>query len=164
VTAPTYSPPLDELTTAVLHLLRATGRAVFDGAFERVAELEAEDSTYAADPVDTVFPYGVLYQLPGGSADPFPDLDLDLRSTTVPFQATAVSNVRNQCQFVARQFRDQLTARTAAGWTHDLAAPDGWQVIHRALDPAMPGVDRSGDPPRALYSCPVRFAFTITPA
>jgi hypothetical protein len=163
VTAP-YSPPLDVITTAVLQLMRATGRAVFDGAFSRVPDLEQTNPVYAADPVNTQYPYGLLYQLPGGSSDPFPDLDLDLRATTIAFQVTAVSNVRNQCQAVARQFRDQVIARVDHGWVHDIAMPDGWRIAQRLPDPAAPGIDRAGDPPRVIHSCPVRFALTITPA
>lgn len=151
MTAPVYSLPLDQATTALLELLRGTGRTVWDGA-------------YGGDPTKPAYPYGILYALPGGSSDPFPDLGGRRLPVTLAFQVTAVSTVRNQCQATVRQFHDQVLARTAAGWVHDLPAPAGWECVDRTPDPVMPGVDRTGEPPRVVYSSPLRFALTYAPA
>lgn len=150
VTAPVHSAPLDLVTTAVLELLRGTGRTVYDGA-------------YAGDPTSPTYPYGVLYRIPGGSSDATPDLAMTRQSVTVAFQVTAVSSLRNQCEATTRLFRDRLMARDIGGWVHELTLPPGWACTNRSPDPTMPGVDRSGDPPRAIYSCPLRFQLTVTP-
>ena len=148
---PLYSPPLDQVTTAVLELLRGTGRTVWDGA-------------YGGDPAQPAYPYGVLYRLTGGNSDPLPDLDADGDEVTVAYQVTAVSNLRNQCENTGVRFRDRVLARNTDGWVYGIAVPAGWQVIDRRPDPALPGIDRAGDPPRAVYSLPFRFALTIAPA
>lgn len=146
-----YSPPLDLVTTAVLELLRGTGRTVYDGA-------------YAGDPLRPTYPYAVLYRIAGGSADPFPDLDANLREVTAAYQVTTVSNVRNQAEATGRLMRDRVLARAADGYLHPLAMPPGWACIGRRPDSAAPGIDRTGDHPNAIFSQPARFYLTITPA
>lgn len=145
-----YFAPLDAMTTALLDLLRTSGRDVYDGA-------------YGGDPLAPAYPYHVLYRIAGGSADPIPTLDLDLRVMTVAYQVTTVAQVRNQCENAALALRELLLARTATGWANDLPLADGWQVVHRAPDPAMPGVDRTGDYPAVLYNQPARYLLTIAP-
>lgn len=145
-----YFPPLDEMTTALLELLRTGGRTVYDGA-------------YGGDPLAVTYPYSILYQIPGGAADAIPTLDLDLRVMTVAYQVTTVSNLRNQCQNAAGQIRDLLLARTSSGWANDLPLASGWQVIHRAPDAALPGIDRTGEYPAVLYNQPARYHLTIAP-
>lgn len=154
MTAP-YSPPLDLVTTAALELLRGSAaergpRWLYDGAYD-------------GDPLAPAYPYGILYRVPGGSADPMPDLDLDLRTVTVPYQVTTVSNVRNQCERAAGDFRDLLLARSGGGWAHELALPDGWACVDRRPDPAMPGIDRTGDYPTVIFTLPAKYLLTIAP-
>jgi hypothetical protein len=86
---------------------------------------------------------------------------------------SAVSNLRNQAQAGARQLRDRLLARTAdrpdllyanqADWLYPIDGPDGWQIVDRRPDPALPGVIRSGDTPAAVFTAPFRFSLTIAP-
>jgi hypothetical protein len=156
-----YSPPLDLFTTALLGLFATSGRTIYDGA-------------YAGDPTSPAYPYGILFSLPGGSAEPFPDLDLDRTAVTAVWQVTAVSKLRNQAEAAARVFRDLLCARTvehpeqlyanSAGWAYPITAPPGWQVITRTPDAALAGVIRTGDTPNAVFSAPFKFSLTIAPA
>ncbi|WP_157936891.1 hypothetical protein, partial [Geodermatophilus chilensis] len=139
MTAPALSPPLDQITTALLGLLRGTGRDVWDGA-------------YGGDPTQPAYPYGILYRIPGGSSDATPDLSGTPRTQTVPYQVTTVSNLRNQCEHTARLFRDRLLARAPGGFLHPLPTLDGWACVDRRPDPAMPGIDRAGDHPTAVFS------------
>lgn len=160
MTVPAASPPLDEMTTALLDLFRQSKRTVYDGAF-------------GGDPAAPGYPYAVLYSVPGGSADPMPDLDADYSTVTAVWQVTAVSGLRNQAQQTARVFRDLLLARApdrpdqlygnTARWRYDLPAPRGWQVVDRRPDLALAGVIRTGDTPTAIFSAPFKFALTITP-
>ncbi len=138
------TPPLDLITTAVLELLRTGGRTVYGAA-------------YTGDPHNPPYPYDVLYQLPGGSADPFPSLDDRHNEATLVFQVTAVSNLRNQAQWAARAARDLMVGGSP------LPMPDGWVCIHRRPDPAMPGVDRAGLEPNTIYTVPARYLITVAP-
>lgn len=152
MTTPTHSAPLDLVTTAVLNLLRGTGRTVYDGA-------------YAGSPTQPAYPYAVLYRIPGGSSDPFPDLDANPREATVAYQVTAVSSLRNQCEATGRQLRDRVLTRNPDGtWLHPIAIPNGWQVIRRTPDDVLPGVDQTGQPPSAVFSTPFRFHITVAPS
>lgn len=151
LTNPVYSPPLDDVTTAVLTLLNGTGRKVWDGQ-------------YGGSPTAPTYPYGVLYRIAGGSADFTPDMGGEPRTIVVPYQVTAVSNLRNQCELAARQYRDRLLARVPGGFRYPLAMPDGWRCVDRRPDPAMPGIDRTGNEPNSILSLPARFYLTITPA
>jgi hypothetical protein len=36
--------------------------------------------------------------------------------------------------------------------------------VDRRPDPAMPGIDRTGDTPNAIFTLPARYLLTITPA
>lgn len=164
VTLPVYSAPLDQVTTAVLWLLRGAGHAVFDGVYARVPDLAAQDPAYAANPLKPAYPYSILYRIPGGSSDPFPGLDGDPREATLAYQLTTVSNYRNQCEYAARAARDRYLARTGSGYVYGLAMPDGWTDIGRRPDPATPGIDRPGDTPNAVFSLPQRFTLTIAPS
>lgn len=150
MTNPVYSPPLDLITTAVLDLLNASGRKVWDGQ-------------YGGNPTSPTYPYGLLYRIPGGSADPMPDLDDQGDEVTAVWQVTAVSNLRNQCELTGRVFHDRLLARNANGYLYPLTMPTGWQCIRRAPDPATPGIDRTGSEPNSIFSLPQRFYLTITP-
>ncbi len=138
------TPPLDLITTAVLELLRTGGRPVFDGA-------------YTGDPHNPPYPYTILYQVAGGSADPFPSLDDRHNEATVVYQVTAVSDLRNQAQWAARAARDLMVG------TEPLLMPDGWVCIHRRPDPAMPGVERTGLEPNTIYTVPARYLITVAP-
>lgn len=150
------TPPLDLITTAVLELLRTGGRTVYDAA-------------YTGDPHNPPYPYDVLYQLPGGSADPFPSLDDRHTDATLVFQVTAVSDLRNQAQWAARAARDLMVGKTSAGFdqphkfAHPLVLPDGWVCIDRRPDPAMPGVERTGLEPNSIYTVPARYYLTVAP-
>jgi hypothetical protein len=135
----------------VLTLLRGSGRTIWDGA-------------YAGSPVAPAYPYAILYRIAGGSSDATPDMSGDPRTIVVPYQVTTVSNLRNQCEQTARVLRDRLLARTPGGFTVPAAMPDGWRCVDRRPDPAMPGIDRSGDTPNAIFSLPARYLLTITPA
>lgn len=150
MTTPVHSPPLDLLTTAVLEALKAT-------------ELPVWDHSFGGDPARPAYPYGILYRLPGGSSDPFPDLAANPRALVVPYQLTAVSKYRNQCEAAGRVFRDRILTRTPGGWLYDIAAPDGWSVTGRRPDPTLPGVDKGGQPPSVTYSQPFRFYLTVAP-
>lgn len=160
----TRSAPLDEVTTAVLGLLRGTGRPVFDSGYTRDPQLAGSDRRYAADPVKPPYPYGILYRIPGGSADATPDLGISMRDVTVAFQVTAVSNYRNQCEFTGRQFRDRIFDRELGGWKYSIAMPDGWFCTARLIDPVLPGVDQAGQQPTVTYSQPSRFYLTVARA
>ena len=162
LTPPTYSPPLDLVTTAALSQLRATGRVVFDSVYARVPELVTQNAGYAADPMKPPYPYGIFYSLPGGSSDLTPDLAVSRKVVELAFQVTAVSNLRNQCQATGRLFRDRLLARTRDGFVHDLPMPTDWECTDRTPDGAMPGVDVSGDATSRVYSQPFRFYLTIS--
>lgn len=148
---PVYSPPLDLITTSLIDFFEQSGRTVYDGA-------------YAGNPVTPSYPYSIVYSLPGGSSEPFPDLDLDLTAVTATWQITAVSNLRNQAEATARMFRDLLCARTAGDWRYPITVPSGWQVVTRTPDPMLGGVVRTGDTPNAVFSSPFKFALTITPS
>ena len=146
------TPPLDETTTALLELLKGAGRPVYDGAFD-------------GDPAAPPYWYSILYALPGGSADPMPDLDDDNDTVTALYQASTVSNRRDQAQLGARILHDRLLARTpAGGWLHALVLPAGWQCVGRRPAPELPGVERTGNPPRAVFTVPARYFLTIAPA
>lgn len=151
MTVPAYFAPLDEVTSALLDLFKLSGREVYDGRYD-------------GDPVRPAYPYGILYSVPGGNADPMPTLDLDRRTATGAWQVTAVSNYRNQAQRTAGMFRDLLTARSGSGWVYPLTVPDGWVCIARDTDAVVPGVDSAGLVPNAIYSAPVPFTVTIAPA
>lgn len=152
MTNPVLSPPLDEVTTAVLTLLRTSGRTV-------------HDAVYTGDPITPVYPYSILYALFGGDTNPMPDLDDRHDSVTLPFQVTSVSNLRNQTQRIGRELRDRLVGKSpAGGYAYPLVMPTGWVCIDRRPDPAVPGVDRTGDTPTAVFSQPARYLLTICPA
>lgn len=144
-----YSAPLDLVTTAVLDLFKATGRDTYDGAF-------------AGNPAAAGYPYHVLYRIPGGSSDVTPDFGGNPRTITVPYQLTTVSNKRNQCEAAARVAHDRFLARDRNGWVNPLALPAGWRCIDRQPDRTLPGIDRSGSTPSAVFSLPARFYLTIT--
>lgn len=138
------SAPLDLITTAVLTLLRSTGRTVYD-------------AVYAGDPTRPTYPYSVLYVLDGGDSDATPDMGFTRSDVIVPFQITTVSPLRNQAQAVARQLRDLFL-------TGDLVMPTGWACTLRDLDPTMPGVLRVGENPTATFNLHQRVSLTISPA
>jgi hypothetical protein len=148
VTTPAVSAPLDQITTALLNLLNASSRKVWDGA-------------YGGSPTAPTYPYGILYRIAGGTSDFTPDLGDSRPTVVVPYQVTAVSNVRNQCEQTGRVFRDRILARTRDGFTYPLAMPDGWACTDRRPDPVMPGIDRTGDVPNAIFTLPARFYLTI---
>jgi hypothetical protein len=128
VSVPVASPPLDEITTALLDLFRLSGRTVYDGA-------------YGGDPVKATYPYGILYAVAGGLADPMPDLDKRGDEITAAWQATAVSKLRNQAQQLQRALRDLLLARDGTGgWLYPITVPAGWVCIDRTADPVPGGV------------------------
>jgi hypothetical protein len=151
VTNPVLSPPLDLITTNLLTLLRTAGRPVYDGAYE-------------GDPTAPDYWYGILYRIGGGDSDPTPDLDADPRTVTVAYQVTTVGKTRNQAEAGGRILRDRLLGRTAGTWAYPLTMPAGWVCAHRRPDPVMPGIDRVGDTPNAVYSMPARYQLTVTPA
>ncbi|MCZ2837139.1 hypothetical protein [Modestobacter sp. VKM Ac-2985] len=151
MTAPVYSAPLDLVTTAVVELIRSTGRDTYDGE-------------YTGSPARPAYPYFLLYRIPGGSSDVTPDMDGDARTVTVAYQLTTVSNRRNQCEAAARVGRDRLLGRDGAGWVYGLSMPAGWLCIDRSADRTMAGIDRSGTAPSAVFSLPSRYYLTITPA
>lgn len=151
MTAP-LTPPVDLITTAVLTLLKASGRTVYDGAF-------------GGSPVSPSYPYAILYSLTGGDSDPMPDLDDRRDTVTLPYQVTSVSNLRNQCQQAGRVLRDRLVGKTpGGGYAHQLVMPAGWVCIARRSDSVTPGIDRTGDTPNAVFTEPARYLLTITPA
>lgn len=150
MTTPLYSAPLDQVTTAILGLLKGTGRTVYDHVFD-------------GDPIRPPDTYGIFYRLLGGSSDPFPDLDDDPREVTLAYQVTAVSKYRNQCEATGRLFRDRVLARDGTGWVYGITLPAGWVCIDRRPDPAMPGIDRAGDGAASTFSLPLRFTITIAP-
>lgn len=148
MTAP-YSVPVDEVTTAVQRLVETLDRPTYD-------------AVYAGDPLTPIYPYYIVFQVPGGNPDPIPTLDLDLRSSTLAFQVTAVSDLRNQAQNAGRRAHDLFFARDDSGWLHDLVLPDGWQCLQRI--PGQPaGVIRTGEHPAAVFSQPVPFQLTLAP-
>lgn len=150
MTAP-LTPPLDLIDTAVLTLLRTGGRTVYDGAF-------------GGNAVTPAYPYDILYGLLGGSSDPMPDLEDRNDEITLPYQVTSVSSLRNQARRTARVARDLLIGRNPAGaHVTPMVMPTGWVCIRRAADPAMPGVDRTGDTPNAIFTVPARYLITVTP-
>lgn len=154
---PAASPPLDEITTALLDLFDLSGRTRADG--------QGFDGDYDADPVKPAFPYWVLYSIPGGSADPMPDLDKRGDEVTAVWQLSAVSKFRNQAQQLARACHDLVVARTGpgVGWAYPIVIPAGWVCTDRtAGQPA--GVVRTGQTPNAIYTAAVRFTLTICPA
>jgi hypothetical protein len=150
VSAP-LTPPLDLVTTAVLALLRTGGRTVYDGAFR-------------GDPMAPSYPYDVLYAVPGGSSDPFPDLEDDSDEVVVPYQVTSVSDLRNQAQWQARQARDLLVGRGGGAYATPFAMPAGWACVRRWSDAGLPGVIRTGDHPNAIFSVPARYLLAVVPA
>ena len=151
MTNPIYSPPVDQVTTAVLGLLNTTGRTVYDGA-------------YGGDPTSPAYPFGILYSLAGGSTDALPDLDDERQHITLAYQVSTVSNLRNQCEATARLFHDRLTARRDGSHVYALPMPTGWVCINRRADPAQPGTDPDGTPPARVFTRPARYLLTITPA
>ena len=146
------TPPLDLVTTAVLELLRGADRPVYDGAFD-------------GDPLAPDYWYSILYAVPGGDADAMPDLDDENDTVTVPFQVSTVSDLRNEAQAGARVLHDRLLARSRVrdDWAFPLVMPDGWQCIGRRPDPSLPGVERTGAPPNAIFTVPARYLLTISP-
>ena len=140
----TALPPVDEITTAVLDLLNASGFVVWDGA-------------YGGSPTAPAYPYGVLYALFGGDSDPLPELDGRHDSVTLPFQVTSVSDRRNQCQALGARLRGQMLAGV-------LPVVAGWACVERRMDPVMPGVDRVGEPPNVVFSEPARYLLTYSPS
>jgi hypothetical protein len=151
VTGARYSPPLDEVTTALLTLLNDSGRKVWDGV-------------YGGDPLDPVYPYGILYRIPGGNADATPDMSGQPTTVTGVWQVTTVAGYRNVCERAARDFHDRIVARTSGGFVYPLPISDGWECTDRRPDPAVPGIDRGGEHPRAVFSLPARYLITIGPA
>lgn len=151
MTVPVASAPIDLVTTAVLELLKTSGRKVCDGAYD-------------GDPVRPPYPYHLLYTVGGGSSDPTPDLDADPQTITVAYQVSTVSNLRNQCERAAREAHDLILARRPdrTGWAHDLTVP-GWEVVDRRPDPATPGTDRTGEVPNAIFTRPARYLLTLSP-
>ena len=149
---PVASPPLDEITTALLDLFGLTGRTVYDG-------------DYDGDPVKPAYPYAVLYSIPGGSADPMPDLDKRGDEVTASWQVSCVSNYRNQAQQLARACHDLVAARTGpgSGWAYPIAVPAPWTCTDRTAEQPA-GVIRTGQTPNAIFTAPLRFTLTIAPA
>ena len=157
------SPPLDEFTTAILELLR--GDAVEQGPGW------VYDGVYGGDPLDPAYPHHLLYRVPGGNADTTPDLADSRASVTAVWQVTTVGRYRNQCERAAQAAHDRLVGRIRDEgldkpwrYAHPLPAIGGWQVTERRPDPAMPGIDRAGDHPNAVFSLPARFYLTIARA
>jgi hypothetical protein len=141
LTAP-LSAPLHLVTTALLDMLRTGDRTVYDGA-------------YQGDPLRPKYPYAVLYALDGGDSDWTPDLADSRRDVVVVHQITSVSNLRNQAQAIGQQHRDRFLAG-------ELAMPAGWVCSHRDLDRTVPGIDRVGDNPTAVYNHHQRVLMTIS--
>lgn len=156
------SPPLGEVTTALLTLLRGAGHMIFDGAYAGDGDGDGDDD---ADPIRPPYWYAILYRIPGGNADTMPDLDDRHQTVTVPYQCTAVGATRNQAEAADRILRDRILERGPTGaWVHDLALPAGWVCCDRQPDPVMAGVDAVGEAPSRVFSLPARFYLTITPA
>lgn len=155
VSIPALSPPLDEITTALLDLLDLSG-------FTRAGE-QGWDGAFGGNPKSPIYPYWILYAIPGGVADPMPDLDMRLDETTAVWQVTAVSPFRNQAQRLARVCRDLVLGRNDHGFVYPIAVPFGWEIADRQPDAAHAGVMRAGDPPNAIFSAPIRFTLTVAP-
>lgn len=152
MSTPVASPPLDLITTALLDLFRLSGRTIYD-------------AVYGGDPTSPTYPYGILYALPGGSADPMPDLDKRGDEVTAVWQLSSVSKLRNQAQQTQRVAHDLVLARGPDGaWLYPIAIPAGWTCTDRTPDPMPAGVDRTGDTPNAIFTAPFKFALTITPS
>ena len=163
LTSAVSSPPLDEFTTAILTLLR--GDAVERGA------RWVYDGAYDGDPLRPAYPYAVLYRIPGGSSDVTPDMADSPHTVTAVWQVTTVGRFRNQVERAAQAAHDRLVGRARApglnqpwAYAHPLAMPPGWVCTERRPDPSMPGIDRSGEHPNAVFSLPARFHLTIAPA
>lgn len=143
LTAP-ISAPLHLVTTALLTLLRTSTRTVYDGA-------------YQGDPTRPSYPYCVVYALDGGDSDWTPDLADSRQDVVVVHQITTVSNLRNQAQAVGQQLRDVFLRG-------ELVMPAGWLCTRRDLDRTVPGVDRVGDNPTAVFNHHQRVLMTISRA
>lgn len=144
-------PPVEQVTTGLLDLLALCGHTIYDGV-------------YAGDPVTPTFPHGILYGIAGGAADPFPDLDAAYGSATLSWQLSAISAVRVQAEWLARTCRDLLLARGPSGWANPLLPIDGWACCDRRPDTVPAGVLRTGEHPRSIFTAPLRFTLTYTPA
>ena len=142
MTAP--SAPLYLVTTALLTMLRTAGRTVYDGA-------------YQGDPTQPSYPYAVLYALDGGDSDFTPDLAESRRDVVVVHQITSVSNLRNQAQAIGQAHRDRFL-------TGELNLPEGWICTRRDLDRTVPGIDRVGNNPTAVFNHHQRVLMTISRA
>ena len=146
------TPPVDLITTAVLTMLRTGGRTVYDGVS-------------AANPAAPGYPFDILYAIPGGDADPLPDLEDTNTTVHLAFQVSSVSNLRNQAQHQARVARDLMLGRDETGaYATALAMPAGWVCARRWSDPLTPSADRAGDPPQAVFTVPARYFIAVTPA
>jgi hypothetical protein len=162
VTTPILSPPLDEVTTALLTLLRGTGRPVFRSAY---AGDGTGDGVNDANPISPPYWYAILYRILGGDADPLPSLDDDGRTTTVAYQVTVVSDRPDQVEKAARIVRDRVLGKApSGGWAYPLTLPAGWVCARRAPDSVTPGIDPTGEAPNRVFSLPQRFLLTITAA
>lgn len=159
---PVLSPPLDEVTTALLTLLRGAGRPVFRSAY---AGDGTGDGTNDADPVTPPYWYAILYRILGGDADPLPDLDDRQQTVTVAYQVSAVSDRPDQVEKAGRILRDRLLGRGPSGaWAYSLTLPDGWLCTDRRADSVTPGIDPAGEAPNRVFSLPARYLLTVSPA
>lgn len=140
------------VSSSVLALLRAGGRNVGDG------EYQGSNPATAVD-----YPFAVFYPILGG-AYTGPPLTGPALDVVLGYQVTCTGTSRRSAQALADELQVRAHGRTAAGaFVYPLVVA-GWTVLDRHPADTPSGVDAVGDPPSRLFSVPVRFTVTVTPA
>lgn len=115
-------------------------------------------------PAVPVYPYSVLYVLPGGEywGAPLiaPDADVDMY-----YQVDSIGARRDQVEWLADRVRRTMLARTSGGvFQVSFTNPTGWKVADRVPEGGPGGVQVEGSPPNEVFSIPERFALRVVPA
>lgn len=145
------------VTNAVLALARLglNGAADNTGSGARVYDTDV--------PASAVFPYHVLFQIPGGSWSGPPLWDPTADAALV-FQIDSIGNRRDQAQWAGDRAARVFLERTGGVLTHTLTPPAGWSECARLPADTPPGVQRDTSVTTPLYFVQQRFMVVLTPS
>ncbi len=140
--------PRDLVTTAFLALLRG-------------ADPDVHDHVFGGDPSNPVYPFHILYSIPGGGwSGPIID---DQSDATLVYQVTTVAKRRDSAELGADLLAARVLDMNGGGYVYPLVMPAGWACIDRSYDGPPEGIERVGDPPHHLFNAVRKYAIAVTP-
>lgn len=114
-------------------------------------------------PDDRVFPYAVLYRIPGGgsSGPALHDPDADV---TVVYQVDGVGSRRDQAELAASMISDVMLGYSNGAPKYVLGLPGTLRECGRMRNDTLGGVEPEGPSPNEVFTVPGRYEVSVTPS